>query len=242
MLWPLSTVVGLDNDDVKTIGAAATCFGVLLALFAPTWKMWWRAPLLSIQYDGTHDEPHWDHVLVSDRAFFLRIRIRNARGCDAARDVEAIVTSFRSDALGLNGRSLEWSGQRRRFGTPVTKIDIPPGLSRHVDVVQVSPVSPTHESGAVGHPHRGHAAPSLAPPIHPYEARLCVYPKPWGAGHMVRAGRRELEVVVTATNANAVTYAMTLEYLGDLSAKLVVPPQPGDRSVRQRVRSFVKRR
>lgn len=197
----LATFLGLDNDGVKTIGAVATSVGVLVALFAPAWTRWWRAPLLSMEYEAKQGDPHWDHVSIVGKSFFLRVRIRNARGCNAAKDVEVIVTAFRSDVLGLDERSLEWSGQRARDREPITKMDLAPGLSRHVDLVQISPRS----SSRIGLHLRFATAGSKTSARHD-KARLCVYPKPWGAAHIVRTGDHDMELVVTAANADAVTY------------------------------------
>lgn len=159
MSFILATTLGLHSDDVKTVGAAATAVGVLVALFRPGWQRWWRAPLLSVGYEAKQGDPHWDHVAIADKAFFLRIRVRNARGCVAAKDVEVIVTAFRSDEIGLDERSLEWSAKRARKRDPVTKLDIAPGLRRHVDVAQRGPMA----DGEV------------------VRARLCVFPKPWAS-------------------------------------------------------------
>jgi hypothetical protein len=231
MFFALAMLFGLDNDDVKTIGSAATSIGVLVALLGPAWKRWWQAPLLFMDYVAKQGDPHWDHVAVPGKFFFLRVRIRNARGSETAKNVEVIVADFRSGPLGLNGRSLEWSGQRPLNGEPVTKIDLAPGLSRHVDVAQISPRCAGAKSAE---------EPSDA--INPDEARLCVYPKPWGAGHMILAGDHNLDLIVTATNANAVTYKMSLSYDGDMKAALREPPRATDRPFHHRVRSRIKKR
>lgn len=232
----LGAVLGLDNDDVKTIGAAATTAGVLLALFGPAWRRWWRAPLLSVDYADKQGEPYWDHVRLGDQSFFLRLRVSNAPGCDAAEDVQVIVAAFRSELLGLDQRALEWSGQRPRKKKPVTSLHVPPGLSRHIDLIQIRP------SKAGTHTVLGSTSPSNVMPQSPYEAHLCVHPTPWGGAHTVRPGDPDIRIVVTASNADAISYSMTLRYNGELSASLLAAPRREHTSVAQRVRRRLKRR
>lgn len=155
-------LLGLTNDDDRTIGTGATTVGVLIALVGPAARRWWRAPLLSLEYQPEGGRPHWDHVQIADRAFFLRARVRNARGCSAAENVQAIVSGYQAGDLGLDSRALEWSGQHDRGHLPVTSLVVPPGVERPVDIVKIS---------LRGGP----------------DARLWVYPKPWGGANQVQA-------------------------------------------------------
>jgi hypothetical protein len=216
----VSQLWGLSNDDVKTIGAGATTVGVLLALFTPPVRHWWRSPMLTLEYDATRDAPHWDRVKINDEVFFLRLRVRNARGCNAAEDVQVLVAAYHADDLGLEGRALEWSGQHERGGTPVTTLRVPPGLQRHVDLLKIGPRK-----------HQGEQATgdSTLPPDavqSPIDARLCVYPEPWGGGHRVPArGDHNVEIVISAANADSISYEMTISHDGGLSADLLGIPE-----------------
>lgn len=219
----MSLLWGLTNDDVKTIGAGATTVGVLLALFAETVRRWWRSPMLSLEYDATGDAPHWDHVMVKDRAFFLRLRVRNARGCIAAEDVQVLVTEYEAGDLGLEGRALEWSGQRAREQPPVTTLRVAPGLHRHIDLLQISP--PAISNATTTRPNPPAREPTVG-------ARLCVHPKPWGDSHRMPAtGRHDVVLTITAANADSVSYRMTIAQTGTLSAKLEGKPKRVHRRV-----------
>jgi hypothetical protein len=209
----VAQLLGLSNDDVKTIGAGATTVGVLLALFAPAVTHWWRRPLLTLEFERDRAEPHWDRVRPRDDLFFLRLRVRNARGCDTAERVEVLISSYRALGLGLEGRALEWSGQRERAAAPVTTIDIAPGLQRHVDVLQIGP--------AVTRDRRR----SWMRPNHGTHARLCVYPKPVGGAQVVPEGDHRIVATVTAANANTVSYEFVLSYDGAMTADIARPPR-----------------
>jgi hypothetical protein len=214
-------LLGLSNDDVKTIGAGATTVGVLLALFAPWLRRWWRRPLLSLLYDSSGGAPHWDQVPL-EKDFFLRVRVRNARGCDPAEETQVLVASYRASplGLGLDGRALEWSGQRAKDDPPVTTIRVPPGLHRHVDLIQITATAtePIEQTPAPDEVATAEEEGGL-------EARVCVHPKPWGAAHIVPVGEFEIVVIITAANADAVSYQFTVSYQGELSATLLAPPR-----------------
>lgn len=220
----MSPLWGLSNEDIKTVGAGATTVGVLLALFAPPIRNWWRSPMLSLEYDAKRNGPHWDRININDEAFFLRLRVRNARGCDAAEDVQVLVAAYHGGNLGLEGRPLEWSGQRERGGTPVTTLRVPPGLQRHVDLLKVTPRQ-SLEGQADDDDTAQAGGCSLTS-----DARLCVHPKPWGAGHRVPVtGDHDVVLTVTAANANAISYKTTLSHDGALSADLLGEPKRVER-------------
>jgi hypothetical protein len=210
----------LSNDDVKTIGAGATTVGVLLALFTQPVRHWWRSPMLSLEYDAKRNAPHWDRITLNDEAFFLRLRVRNARGCAAAEDVQVLVAAYHAGNLGLEGRALEWSGQRERGATPVTTLRVPPGLQRHIDLLQITP-RPNLDEKLDDHPPTQPDADKLT-----VDARLCVHPKPWGGGHRIPStGDHDVVLTITAANADSVSYKMTISYDGELSASLTGEPK-----------------
>jgi hypothetical protein len=175
-----------------------------------------------------------DRIKVRDDAFFLRLRVRNARGCIAAEDVQVLVAAYHAGELGLEGRALEWSGQHQKGQTPVTTLRVPPGLQRHVDLIKITsrkaPDEQVHEHGT---PHRtrrrhrsmlGRADGTRTGPA--FDARLCVYPEPWGGGHRVPAnGDHDIEIIISAANADSISYELTISHDGELSAELLRPPK-----------------
>lgn len=210
--------LGLTSEAIRTVGSAATAVGVLIALFGGAWARWWRDPLLRLEHEPHVSDPHWDIVCVADESLFVRARVRNARGCVAAKDAEVIVTEFRAGQLGLTGRTLEWSGRRARSEPPVTRIDIPPGLTRHVDLVQVTPKDDA------------------------FDARLCVHPRPWGEAETIQGTNEvKLRVVLAAANADPVAYEMWVRHRGGLDAELSRQPKLVDATLRYRLRSWFKR-
>ena len=157
--------------------------------------------------------------MVNDEAFFLRLRVRNARGCDAAEEVQALVTEYQAVALGHEGRALEWSGQRDRHDPRVTTLRVPPGLQRHVDLMQITPWPPQDRKQPPIDAASGTDPPS-------FYARLCVYPKPWGSGHLVPpTGAHHIVVTVTAANSDGIAYKMTISHDGELSASQLGQPK-----------------
>jgi hypothetical protein len=219
----VTSFIGLTNDDVKTIGAIATSVGVVYALTAPRFHRWWSAPFLILEYTNNEGPPHWDHVTIEDDGvFFLRARVRNLRGCAAAEDVQVLVTSFRASSLGLDTRSLEWSGQRvQREADPVTSILVPPGVERHIDILQIgsSRLNGTDE------------------------ARLCVSPKPWGGGHALPCNKQshDLALTVAASNSDAVTYTMSIAHSAGLVASLLNGPLAVDEPRTRKIRRTLKK-
>jgi hypothetical protein len=216
----MSRFLGLSNDDVKTIGAAATTVGVLVALFTTPVRHWWRTPLLSLEYDPSTGGPHWDRVRINDDSFFLRVRIGNARGCDAAEDAQVLISDFHAWKLGLEGRALEWSGQRERQAEPVTTIRLSPGMQRHIDVLQITPTATKKANSLTSKDHE--EAPDVDDGA--YLARLCVHPKPWGDSHQIPVGEHTLKLTIAAANPDTVSYKMTIAYTGGLSAELKSGP------------------
>jgi len=193
--------------------------------------------MLSLEYDAKRNAPHWDRITVNDEAFFLRLRVRNSRGCAAAEDVQVLVAAYHAGNLGLEGRALEWSGQRERGGTPVTTLRVPPGLQRHIDLLQITPRA-EHDEMLGGHPAQPTRPASRArahfrrlriwreadkPTV---DARLCVHPKPWGGGHRIPSiGDHDVVLTITAANADSVSYKLTFSFDGELSASLVGKPK-----------------
>lgn len=225
----------ISNDDIKTVGAAATTVGVLVALFGPSLRHWWRSPTLTLQFDPKRNGPHWDRVPVTKDDFFLRARVRNARRCEAAQDVQVLVTAYQAETLGLGGRPLEWSGLRERGRAPVTSVQIPAGLDRHVDIVQISQRS----TSAVALDQEGNLAAETGPTR--VDARLCVYPKPWGGSHRLPVGDHDVSVTITAANADSVSYRFTISFNGSVEADLSSPPKRENRrSLGELSRSWLK--
>lgn len=218
-MWILATLSDPTNDDIKTLGAIATTLGVLIALFEHRLERWWREPLLTLEYDDKQGPPHWDRVLVQPQDFFLRLRVRNAPRCRSAENVQVLVTQYEGGQLGLDTRPLEWSAQRLPpGGGAVTVLGIPPGVQRHVDLLQIK--------AAAGALH----------------AHLCVVPTPWGSGHVVSARDHTLELTVTAKDVDAITYKLSLRYRGQADARLDPKPRLAAEPLKRQFRRWCKRR
>lgn len=115
---------------------------------------------------------------------------------------------------------LEWSGQRERDDPPITTLRVPPGLQRHIDLLQITPRHPSRRTCLRQQRSRSAADQPVV------DARLCVHPKPWGAGHRIPAtGDHDVVLTVIAANADSVTYKMTVSHNGTLSADLVGKPK-----------------
>ncbi|WP_210492868.1 hypothetical protein [Patulibacter sp. SYSU D01012] len=199
-------MIGLSNDDVRTIGSVATTVGVIAALFGTNLRAKLRQPKLTLLYHGLETGPYWDHIeLAADdgtvegarpRRFWLRLRVYNAPGRDTAENVQVLVTSYRaSNRLGLDPRPLVWSGLAERdvkadevSKPPITAIDLPSDVYRHVDLIRID--------GATDE----------------VTGRLCVYPRPRAKADDLSDRAVHVTFAVTAKNIDALHYEATIEF------------------------------
>lgn len=122
-----------------------------------------------------------DTVDLGDQCF-VRLRVSNGRFLLTAEDVEVLVIDFRPIAtdLALDARPLVWTSLSPKKTDPVTKVTLPPGVTRHVDLVRLF-----RETGTV-------------------QAELMVHPDPLSKIHrLTRAVRVDIQLAVVARNAGA---------------------------------------
>ncbi len=118
--------------------ALGTLSAVLLALYRDTWREWRLRPRLTLHLDPMWTESNRDLFWQQGQApaHWLRLRVRNEKGRRSAEDVEVLLTAFY--ALGVEEEAwqppldiypLRWSATRD------PRVQIPPGVSRHVDLL-----------------------------------------------------------------------------------------------------------
>lgn len=133
------------------VAALGTLSAVLVALYRDTWREWRSRPLLSLHLDPIWTESNRDLFWQQGQypAHWLRPRVKNEKGRRSAEDVEVLVTAFY--ALGgeeeawqppLDTHPLRWSA------TQDPRVQIPPGVSRHVDLLMFP--APAVSDGAGG--------------------------------------------------------------------------------------------
>jgi hypothetical protein len=217
------------------VAAFGTLSAVLLALYRDTWREWRSRPRLSLHLDPMWTESNRDLFWQQGEApaHWLRLRVRNEKGRRSAEDVEVLVTGFY--ALGeaeeawqppMDIYPLRWSA------TPDPRVQIPPGVSRHVDLLMFP--APTVSDGGGGF--------TVAPPEEELTTTgvLCVRQE----GASTRSGSAvsdqvfenhhyRIELAVVARDIDSRAYAVEVEFdgryryppdfWGDMT---IMPPQP----------------
>jgi hypothetical protein len=132
-----------------------------------------------------------------DEEAYLRLRVLNKRKRMAAEDAEVTITGVREITTepGRGGGDLRIDGQSLVFSNSVpetTKMTVSPGGVRRVDVAHAS-LSDRRK----------------------YRAEIAVWPRPPDRGQRsIFGGAVELELTVTARNADAVRYVLELHFSG----------------------------
>jgi hypothetical protein len=118
------------------IGAAGTIAAILVALFLPDWQRFRSHPSLTLSFDPTSE----DVAMIGDKGqpeVWFRFRVTNSSRRETARNVRVMVTDVKALAGSrmpdqtIPYRELLWAD----LGVGV--IDIPPGVSRRVDIVRI---------------------------------------------------------------------------------------------------------
>lgn len=200
-----------------TIAAAlGTIAAVLIALYRETWREWRSRPKLSLNLDSTWSEASRDLFWQqgSAPAHWARLRVVNASGRRSAQDVEVLVTAFY--ALGgdderwqppLDTRPLPWSNTPPQGGNVVTEAQIPPGVSRHLDLLQFP--APGVSDGAGGF--------SLADPEDEVRTTgyLCAVPDPGDPSNWLFENHKyRIELAVTARDVDSKVYSLEVQFDG----------------------------
>ena len=187
---------------VGTIGAT------FAAVYVGVFREWRRRPKLTLEYQGppaTSDAvppTTKDAVVVKSQrdymAAYVRLRVRARKRKSAAEDVEVMVLHCREtatrkdhpsvDPIPIDGLLLVWAN------TPgLTRMTIPPDTPRYLDLLRVDkPV----------------AAGGDAPAI------IQVEPAPVDGRHKIRSASFQLELAVSARNADARLYRVIVNYDG----------------------------
>jgi hypothetical protein len=187
---------------VGTIGAA------FAAVYVGALRERWRRPKLNLEYEAPPAAsdavaPIATHAVVvrSQRGFvaaYVRLSVRVKKRKSAADDVEVLVVSCREtatredhepvDPIPIDGLLLVWAN------TPgITRATISPGTPRYLDLLRVDKTD-TSEGDA---------------PV-----MILVEPSPVDGRHKVRSASFQLELAVSARNADARRYRVIVNYDG----------------------------
>lgn len=207
----MTFALSISADAVREwLIAAGTIGAVVVALYVGVIRERLRRPSLSLHFAGPDEE---DAVIVQSMSpmvtmpgsvpvetAYLRLRARNKEGRDTAEDVEVLVERVReleprvgnppaaSPALG--NWPLPWS-----LSDPTTtRLNIPPGVERHVDLAHV---------------YRDAAATRGATPL-----ILDIRPEPVMGRHHLHFGKTEIRLVVSARNADSRRYIVVVAFDG----------------------------
>jgi hypothetical protein len=152
------------------IAAAATAVGIA------TWtarRDRRQRPRLELLYDDRHTDD-FAAGLNDDSQHWVRLRVFNAPGRRSAEDVEVVVVQFEEEEADrldpmlltgertrrgvLTGFALTWSNTFDNSGLHATRIAIPPGVYRRVDLLSVhQPVGSDGGGGSVPMPEGSEA-------------------------------------------------------------------------------------
>jgi len=233
------TEVNETREWIVAGAAIAAAFGtlsaVLLALYRDTWRERRSRPLLSLRLDPVWTESNRDLFWQQGQSpsHWLRPRVKNEKGRRSAEDVEVLVTAFY--ALGgddeawqppLDIYPLQWSA------TQDPRVQIPPGVSRHVDLLMFpAPTVSDRQGGFL-----------TAPPEDEQRTTgfICVRQEGTSANsgsavsdQVFEHHRYRIELAVVARDIDSRAYAIEIEFDGRYryssdfwDEMTLTPPQP----------------
>ena len=150
--------VPLGTSTAEWLTAVGTVGATTLALFG-IYRAAWSRPRLFLESD-TGPAPNSDQVetvstsvgttpLVSTPSAWIRARVRSRRGLAVGAEVAIIAASVDTGSgprkIHVDGSSLRWS----EHDPPISRLDIPPGLARRIDIASVTkPFGPQAQSAA----------------------------------------------------------------------------------------------
>lgn len=198
------------------VAAFGTLSAVLVALYRDTWRERRSRPLLSLHLDPIWTESNRDLFWQQGQspALWLRPRVGNENGRRSAEDVEVLVTAF----LALGGDEEAWQPPLdiyplRWSATQDSRVQIPPGVSRHVDLLMFP--APTVSDGQGGF--------LTAPPEDELQTTgfLCVRQEGPSAhsgsavsDQVFENHRYRIELAVVARDIDSRAYALEVEFDG----------------------------
>lgn len=196
-----------DADTGASLAEWLTAVGTLLAVAVAVGFQAWlaytanrRRPSLSLEFDSHRYQEEVNPA--GGSVPYLRLAVTNAPGKHAARDVEVLVK--RVDQLGDGGvrrwlvnPALAWPNSL----DPLPRMTIPAGTTRYVDVgcwIQLTPLT----------------------------LKLAVQPEPNSNRHLLLPGSYEIELAVTARNADATTWVCLISFGESIQQGLAIPANP----------------
>jgi hypothetical protein len=189
--------------------------GTVAAVAAAVGIAWWgfyrerrRRPLLSLDFDPDLRAPDFMAGMWSGNGKFeshwVRLRVENKSGRRSADDVEALVigvepASPNGPARTLDVVPLRWSSTQDSYGRAATRITIPPGLSRHVDLIAIDGVRRAADETVDERP----------------VVAIQVEPTPSDDRHLLPGGKYRVHLAVAARDTDATYFELDLEVPGE---------------------------
>jgi hypothetical protein len=206
-------------QTLGTLAAVIVALGIALAGWIRERR---RQPKLSLHFSPEPDAPWLDlQALSRPRSAWVRVRVSNARGKHSAHDVEVLVTHFRrvpkspeNQQLPLDIRPLRWSNTLDPQGHPMTRVTIPPGVTRYCDLLAIP--EPTASINEAAHDQSEEEIQrDIDAGQYSTAAALQVFPEPRDGRHLFREGSYELEVAVCARDVDASFYKTMVSFNGE---------------------------
>lgn len=219
MQCPEPDVVREWLQTIGTLAAVITALGIAIAGWRREQR---RQPKLFLRFAARPDDTWLDlQVLSRPPSAWVRLRISNARGKHSAQDVEVLVTDFRrvsasqdeDPRLGLDIRPLRWSNALDNQGRQMTRVTIPPGVTRYCDLLAVREpsdlIAQAEFQQSKEEVERDIEAGGYTSP-----AVLQVIPEPTDFRHEITEGTYELEIALCARDVDATFYRTMVRFDG----------------------------
>jgi uncharacterized protein (TIGR02588 family) len=219
------------SEWVTAVGTVAAAVAAVAIALWGTHRERQGRPVLSLEFDHELRPPDFMAGMWSGdgqyESHWVRLRVENRAGKRSAEDVEVRVQRLeRHDDVQDDGARtidyvpLGWSSTRATEGAPpVTQVTIPPGFSRHVDLLAID--------GEVRAPGVAHGKPIVA---------IQVWPPPTDDRHLLKGGAYTIHLAVAARDTDAAYYRIDVkvpsERLGadeirnELEVSAPVPEKP----------------
>jgi hypothetical protein len=182
-----------------TVGAVVVALGIA----------WWagvrerrQRPALSLEFDPELRPPDFMAGMRSDEgrieSHWVRLRVENRSGRRSADDVEVLFVRLEGKEQPQGVRTLDvvplgWSSTQDEGGRALTRITIPPGLSRHVDLLAI-------EGSELG-------SEIATRPV----AAIQVSPVPTDDRHLLPGGSYTFHLAVAARDTDAAYFKLDVE-------------------------------
>jgi hypothetical protein len=199
---------------IDWLQAAGTFAAVVAAVGIAVWgarRERQRQPALSLAFDPSLKAPDFMAGMWSTdgvdwfESHWIRLRVENAAGRNSADDVEVLFLGLESLDGGDTQRTLDvvplkWSSTQGDAGGALTRITIPPGIARHIDLLAID----------------GSGSESAHEPGDPISA-LQVWPVPTDNRHLLRGGRYAFYLAVVARDTDAAFFRLEVTVPRDRS-------------------------